>query len=282
MLQPQSVHFSPRQKSSFSWRIDDNISLLTSLVCRTQQICPSSPYQRPRRYKRRTRRFYTASNQWLVWTVLVVSVLAFGAQASDREYGRKRFGSFVRSGQPVWHIDTTPSLGDVPEEIFFDRSPAPGSEARLHRRQGGDLFGSVKPSPKAAATAASTSANPRLLFSDAATAVPSSDSSDGSAVTPAAHSRTSSPTSTSSSDSSSSTPSETGIVMAPGTSSSGLPKVFEGGLGNNYTERSCPSFLQSMINNQTFTDCLPFSLLLQVNLSPYFTRVQPALKLNLI
>lgn len=51
---------------------------------------------------------------------------------------------------------------------------------------------------------------------------------------------------------------------APDPTDSPLPKPFDGGLGTNYTQSSCPSFLKSFLNNDTFTSCLPFSLLLQV------------------
>lgn len=37
-------------------------------------------------------------------------------------------------------------------------------------------------------------------------------------------------------------------------------------MGNNFTSPSCPAFFNSFLNNQTFQDCLPFSLLLQVRL----------------
>ena len=68
-------------------------------------------------------------------------------------------------------------------------------------------------------------------------------------------------TSTSGDDS---TGSSTGIDSAPSPSDSSLPKAFDGGLGTNYTEQSCPKFLMDMVNNDTFTSCLPVSVLLQV------------------
>ena len=55
------------------------------------------------------------------------------------------------------------------------------------------------------------------------------------------------------------------ILSAPTNSVATLPKPFDGGLGTNYTQPSCPTFLKSMISNDTFTSCLPFSLLLQVS-----------------
>lgn len=58
----------------------------------------------------------------------------------------------------------------------------------------------------------------------------------------------------------------TSILSAPTDSNSPLPKPFDGGIGTNFTQPSCPTFIKSMISNDTFTSCLPFSLLLQVSL----------------
>ena len=48
------------------------------------------------------------------------------------------------------------------------------------------------------------------------------------------------------------------------TTSATLPRAFDSGFGTNYTQPSCPTFLRSMVNNETFISCVPFSLLLQV------------------
>ena len=48
------------------------------------------------------------------------------------------------------------------------------------------------------------------------------------------------------------------------TTTTSLPTAFDGGFGTNYTQPSCPTFLRSMVNNDTFISCIPFSLLLQV------------------
>lgn len=50
----------------------------------------------------------------------------------------------------------------------------------------------------------------------------------------------------------------------PSTTTTSLPRAFDGGFGTNYTQPSCPTFLRSMVNNDTFISCVPFSLLLQV------------------
>lgn len=43
-----------------------------------------------------------------------------------------------------------------------------------------------------------------------------------------------------------------------------LPQPFDTNLGSNFTAQSCPAFFETFLKNQTFQDCLPFSLLLQV------------------
>ena len=74
---------------------------------------------------------------------------------------------------------------------------------------------------------------------------------------------------------STSTASTTAIDQAAVTSSSAasttttsLPRAFDGGFGTNFTQPSCPTFLRAMVNNDTFTSCVPFSLLLQVRRLP--------------
>ena len=77
-------------------------------------------------------------------------------------------------------------------------------------------------------------------------------------------------------------PSTTTATEAPETSNTDssttiatLPRAFDGGFGTNYTQPSCPTFLRSMVNNETFISCVPFSLLLQVRHS---ICVEPFLK----
>jgi hypothetical protein len=44
-----------------------------------------------------------------------------------------------------------------------------------------------------------------------------------------------------------------------------LPRPFDSSIGNNFTEPSCPQFFNDFLSNDTFQECLPFSLLLQVS-----------------
>ena len=121
-------------------------------------------------------------------------------------------------------------------EILFDRSPSP--VANIQRRQ----VETDTPSKSTSLT--------RESFSSTASAI--DKSATGSIVSP--DSSTSSPAGSS----------PTGLVGVP-ISDSTLPKPFDGGIGTNYTQQSCPTFLRSMINNDTFMSCVPLSLLLQVS-----------------
>lgn len=47
-------------------------------------------------------------------------------------------------------------------------------------------------------------------------------------------------------------------------SASPLPSAFDTTLGNNFTSSTCPTFFQNFLRNDTFNECVPLSLLLQV------------------
>lgn len=55
-----------------------------------------------------------------------------------------------------------------------------------------------------------------------------------------------------------------GIISAPTPSDSDLPRPFDAGLGTNYTQPGCLTFLRNMLSDDAFTNCLPVSVLLQV------------------
>ncbi|MCJ1458711.1 hypothetical protein MMC28_009085 [Mycoblastus sanguinarius] len=165
----------------------------------------------------------------LLISLLIVPIEAAEARGSG---ARRSTGHFVQAG----------------EHILFDHSPAP--QPALHRRQGGgDLFESSSStgSPKTHSATTKVSQQP--------------------STTPVVASSIAAPTDTASPTTTSSNASGTSIDSAPTDSSSSLPKPFDAGLGTNYTQPSCPTFLKSLINNDTFTSCLPFSLLLQNSLS---------------
>jgi hypothetical protein len=81
---------------------------------------------------------------------------------------------------------------------------------------------------------------------------------DSAATTTAGFSGVDAPSSTSSSIS------ESQIQTASSVPTS-LPRPFDSSIGNNFTEPSCPQFFNDFLSNDTFQECLPFSLLLQVS-----------------
>ena len=56
------------------------------------------------------------------------------------------------------------------------------------------------------------------------------------------------------------------LAVATQTAMASLPRPFDSSLGNNFTSTTCPTFFNHFLNNQTFKDCLPLSLLLQVSI----------------
>lgn len=57
------------------------------------------------------------------------------------------------------------------------------------------------------------------------------------------------------------------LAVATQTGMASLPRPFDSSLGNNFTSTTCQPFFNHFLNNQTFKDCLPLSLLLQVSIS---------------
>ncbi|KAK6442098.1 hypothetical protein LTR95_001652 [Oleoguttula sp. CCFEE 5521] len=76
------------------------------------------------------------------------------------------------------------------------------------------------------------------------------------------------------------TSSEKSLATAVATSTA-LPRPFDTSLGNNFTTTTCPAFFNSFLSNQTFQDCVPFSLLLQTS-SSFFTTLRSPPLLNLL
>ena len=57
---------------------------------------------------------------------------------------------------------------------------------------------------------------------------------------------------------------DTTLKTDPSASQLSLPHPFDTSLGDNFTAPSCPAFFNSFLNSDSFNNCLPFSLLLQV------------------
>lgn len=71
----------------------------------------------------------------------------------------------------------------------------------------------------------------------------------------------------------------TGIETAPSSTAapSPLPSAFDTSLGSNFTSQACPNFFNNFLNNATFRDCHPTSLLLQNSHSFFKTFRSPLL-----
>lgn len=59
----------------------------------------------------------------------------------------------------------------------------------------------------------------------------------------------------------------TGGVQLASEISTTLPRPFDSNIGNNFTTSTCPTYFDRFLSNQTFVNCLPLSLLLQVSRS---------------
>ncbi|CZT15552.1 uncharacterized protein RCC_01406 [Ramularia collo-cygni] len=69
------------------------------------------------------------------------------------------------------------------------------------------------------------------------------------------------------------------IQTAIQTGAAALPRPFDSSIGTNFTSSSCPDFFNDFLSNQTFNDCLPFSLLLQTSNS-FFTASRSLVRLT--
>ncbi len=169
---------------------------------------------------------------WILCAICVLSTLVVSADAADpgERHGRR------------WRHNNVVSQY---EEILLDHSPMPTPSYGMLGKRQDDPSVSDQRSP--------SSSLERPSFAPTAEAVDETDTARTDVVGP-----DETPSTTSISD-----PSSTSTPEAP-TENFVLPKPFDAGLGTNYTQPSCPTFLRSMINNETFSACLPLSLLLQV------------------
>lgn len=134
------------------------------------------------------------------------------------------------------------------EEILLDHSPPPVPAYGNLRKRKDDGSGSDQ--------ASLSSSLARPSFASTAAAVDETETARPSVVGPSDDEK--------SSTTIGSKPQPTSSLGIP-TPTGPLPKPFDGGLGTNYTQQSCPTFLRSMLSNETFSACIPLSLLLQVS-----------------
>ncbi|KAL9579814.1 MAG: hypothetical protein Q9203_006548 [Teloschistes exilis] len=143
-----------------------------------------------------------------------------------------------------------------PGDIVYDRRfPVEPVQNYIVRRQDG-----VNVEDSSSKEGAAKTTSRKLKFSSTSTASPAASTSSSSALP---NVKSSSATSGAAAPSS--------IVTAPDSGSSSLPRPFDTGLGNNYTQPNCPAFINNFLRNTTFTSCVPFSLLLQNSMSFFST-----------
>ncbi|KAL8651522.1 MAG: hypothetical protein Q9210_003199 [Variospora velana] len=172
-------------------------------------------------------------------------------QESYDGHRRPRYGKSVERLPRFEHVE--PDLDSLKRsDVVYDRRfPAAPVHYNIYKRQDPVNVGG-----------ATTTAQKQLRFSSTSTASPAAATT--AAATAAAFTTVSLPTPKSTSPLSGQ---PTSLVTAPATGSSSLPRPFDTGLGNNYTNPECPVFMNNFLRNETFNSCVPFSLLLQNSMS---------------
>lgn len=206
----------------------------------------TSEHTRPRPGRRRFLPATIHTLHWVLCSLILLSSLCLPVGAARSYDGRRRprYGKSVERVPTFEHIK--PDLDSFKRsEIVYDRRfPAAPVHYNIYKRQDPVNVGGT-----------TTMAQKQLRFSSTSTASPAA------ATTAAAFTTVSLPTPKSTSPLSGQ---PTSLVTSPGTGSSSLPRPFDTGLGNNYTNPACPVFMNNFLRNETFNSCVPFSLLLQV------------------
>lgn len=229
------------------------------LALEQAQLSYSSRHTRPRPGRRRFFLRTLSSLQILLCAIMVLSTLCEPANATRPYEGRRRprYGRVPLQSPRFEYIEPELELFQPGDIVYDRRYPVVPVEDSIYKRQAAvDTSSSSK-----ASGGAQTTGQRELKFSSTATAVPAATTS----------------TSLSNSKSTSASSAEpTGLVTAPGTGSSSLPRPFDSGLGNNYTQPNCPIFINNFLRNDTFISCHPFSLLLQVRNQSSISRSRPS------
>ncbi|ERF68767.1 hypothetical protein EPUS_07254 [Endocarpon pusillum Z07020] len=185
----------------------------------------------------------------LITTVLPPSV-ARDIQVPYQEYDSLQLRRLARRG-----------------EIAIDRGAPPPRPTLRQRQENADPFGStVAPlatptSEQEGSTAASSTTTPasesEVSAMASATDIDSAISIQSTLVV--------TPTNTMSANATSTGNATSSIETASATAGppSALPSPFDTSLGDNFTAQGCPNFFNAFLNNATFRDCHPTSLLLQ-------------------
>lgn len=190
---------------------------------------PRRPYPRKRAWQ---------NSHWTLrcWVFCAFLVISSWTVSVDATHPGGRYS-------PKWRQD---GVVEQHEEVLLDHGPTPLPSYGILGKRKDDPSGTDQPLQSSSFQRPSFASTAAAVDATAATAWPSLVSPDEtpSTITGSHASPTSSP----------SAPPWAGP----------LPKPFDGGLGTNYTQQSCPDFLRSMLSNETFSSCLPLSLLLQV------------------
>ena len=208
---------------------------------------------RPRPGRRRYR--LTAYSIYMIFALLITIASLRPTLAQDRrvpyaEYNSPLFQRLARRG-----------------EIAIDRRDPPSRPVIKLRQEDGDPFGSTA-EPLASPTfqtvdslaASSTDLDSTITIQTTLVVTPTRIITRSATSTPASNATASLETATS-----------TTAASTP------LPSPFDTSLGSNFTSQACPDFFNAFLNNATFEDCRPTSLLLQNSNSFFRTSRSPEL-----
>lgn len=217
-------------------------------------ILKPSPHTRPRPGRRRFLPPAISNLQLLLVSIVLLSNFCVPASATRSHDGRRkqRYGELAEPLPRFEYVEPNFELFKPGDIVYDRRFPVVPIHNDFHKRQH-----ALNVDDSSKGGAAKTTAQKQLKFSSTSTARPAA------ATTAAAFTTAVLPESSKSTSASSTEP--TSLVTAPGTGSNSLPRPFDTGLGNNYTNPNCPVFINGFLRNDTFTSCLPLSLLLQVS-----------------
>lgn len=188
----------------------------------------------------------------IITIALFTPTLSYILEASYEDYRSPLFRRLARRG-----------------EIAIDRREPPSRQILAHR-QNGDPFGST------ATPLAIPTSKPDGSPAASSEEIDSTTSIQSTIVVTPTRTGTRSASATLANNTSSSTE----IASTSTAASSPLPSPFDTSLGSNFTSQACPNFFNAFLNNATFEDCRPVSLLLQ-NSNSFFKTSRSAEFLSL-
>lgn len=167
---------------------------------------------------------------------LMAPTMARGLEVPYKDYDSPLFRRLARRG-----------------EIAVDQRDPPSRPFVQPRQNNADPFGST------AAPLATSTSGPRASETPSATRIESTITIQSTLVVTPTNTITFSLSATSTGNATASIEIASSSTGAP----SPIPSAFDTSLGSNFTSQACPTFFKSFLNNATFKDCHPISLLLQ-------------------